>query len=146
MSIATDIASREDLLALLAELDAREAIEVAAAEPPADHVRAIPVRALVKDAPALPAVEPLPVPRPHGRSITGPVVKRLIEAGTTAAIVNGPQGVEVLDHFDADDASIVVLADYWEVAPLVLVDKQRPTDVASDLLRREQRAWDKAAA
>jgi hypothetical protein len=139
MSTVT-ITDREGLLALLAQVDAfdaRDAIEYAAAEPPADHVRAIPVRTLVAEAPALP---PLKLPRLSDKTLNGARITELIEAGRGAALVLTIDGLRIEPNLAAvaDDPDVVVLAEWREVAKRVTVQGTKPAAVARVILQREQ--------
>ncbi len=139
MSITADITSREDLLDLLRQLDDREAIEFAAAEPPADHVRPIPVRTLVAEAPALPLLK---FPKLTERNLNGARIDDLIEAGRSAALVLTTDGVRIekqLAEVDETD-EVIVLAVWREVAKRVTVQGVKSSTVAREILHREQKA------
>jgi rhodanese-related sulfurtransferase len=137
------ITTRQELLNLIAELDSREAVEYAAAEPPADHVRAIPVRRLIAEAPIL---APLKLPKPSARDLNGATIKKVLAGKRTAAIVHTSNGVRVVEAIDLDDPNVIVIATRNEVRDLVTVKGKSPVDVARDILDSELLAIAKAAA
>lgn len=128
----------DDLLSAILSETSREAVQ-AAAEPPADHVRAIPVRRLVAEAPALPPMEPLKLPRLTEKTMNGERIKELIKAGPAAALVQTVDGLDIKPLREVEhNNEVVVLTDWRTAAKRVNVDGIKPSTAAREILQREQ--------